>query len=211
MGKSKAEVAAQRVMERIPGVTVVPHFCMIQVCPQGTLVFQSTLSWFHSNVHYPGPCHGGLCTIQARVTGGTFSAVIGDLAERCPRSQTRQRPVASNLGTEHNTRICRARMHAICYILCIAVPAGKAPRFCERFHNLVQLPALARAFPAFMLCCRRRAYTCMSICQYLSLLCCSRTPGLPCLGPCLQCWLDTLPTEKVMQPGPPLYGAGQAP
>lgn len=30
MGQSKAEVAAQRIMQRIPGVTVTPHHCMIQ-------------------------------------------------------------------------------------------------------------------------------------------------------------------------------------
>lgn len=31
MGKSKAEVAAAAIMARIPGVTVTPHHCMIQV------------------------------------------------------------------------------------------------------------------------------------------------------------------------------------
>jgi ubiquitin-activating enzyme E1 C len=31
VGQSKAEVAAKRIMERIPGVTVTPHHCMIQV------------------------------------------------------------------------------------------------------------------------------------------------------------------------------------
>ena len=31
VGKSKAEVAAARIMARISGVTVTPHFCMIQV------------------------------------------------------------------------------------------------------------------------------------------------------------------------------------
>lgn len=30
MGKSKAEVAARRVMERVSGVNIVPHFCRIE-------------------------------------------------------------------------------------------------------------------------------------------------------------------------------------
>lgn len=30
VGKPKAEVAAQRVMQRVKGVTVVPHFCRIE-------------------------------------------------------------------------------------------------------------------------------------------------------------------------------------
>ena len=30
MGKSKAEVAAQRIEERVAGVSVVPHFCRIE-------------------------------------------------------------------------------------------------------------------------------------------------------------------------------------
>lgn len=35
MGKSKAEVAAARIMERIPGTTVTHHHCMIQDKPLG--------------------------------------------------------------------------------------------------------------------------------------------------------------------------------
>ena len=30
VGKPKAEVAAERVMQRVKGVTVVPHFCRIE-------------------------------------------------------------------------------------------------------------------------------------------------------------------------------------
>ena len=30
VGKSKAEVAAKRVMERVNGVNIVPHFCRIE-------------------------------------------------------------------------------------------------------------------------------------------------------------------------------------
>lgn len=30
VGKSKAEVAAERIMSRIEGVTVTPHFCRIE-------------------------------------------------------------------------------------------------------------------------------------------------------------------------------------
>jgi NEDD8-activating enzyme E1 len=30
VGKSKAEVAAKRVMERVSGVNIVPHFCRIE-------------------------------------------------------------------------------------------------------------------------------------------------------------------------------------
>ena len=30
MGKAKAEVAAERIMERVTGVTVTPHFCRIE-------------------------------------------------------------------------------------------------------------------------------------------------------------------------------------
>ena len=30
VGKSKAEVAAKRVMERVGGVNIVPHFCRIE-------------------------------------------------------------------------------------------------------------------------------------------------------------------------------------
>lgn len=30
VGKSKAEVAAKRVMERVSGVSIVPHFCRIE-------------------------------------------------------------------------------------------------------------------------------------------------------------------------------------
>ena len=33
MGKPKAEVAAERVMERVAGVTVTPHFCRIEDKP----------------------------------------------------------------------------------------------------------------------------------------------------------------------------------
>ena len=33
MGKPKAEVAAARIMERVAGVTVVPHFCRIEEKP----------------------------------------------------------------------------------------------------------------------------------------------------------------------------------
>jgi len=33
IGKSKAHVAAARIMERISGVTVTPHYCMIQEKP----------------------------------------------------------------------------------------------------------------------------------------------------------------------------------
>jgi ubiquitin-activating enzyme E1 C len=33
VGKYKADVAAARIMERIPGVTVTPHCCMIQEKP----------------------------------------------------------------------------------------------------------------------------------------------------------------------------------
>lgn len=30
MGKPKAEVAAKRVMERVSGVNIIPHFCRIE-------------------------------------------------------------------------------------------------------------------------------------------------------------------------------------
>lgn len=33
MGKSKAEVAAQRISERVQGVKVTPHFCRIEEKP----------------------------------------------------------------------------------------------------------------------------------------------------------------------------------
>ena len=33
VGRSKAEVAAQRITERIAGVTVTPHFCRIEEKP----------------------------------------------------------------------------------------------------------------------------------------------------------------------------------
>ena len=33
VGRSKAEVAAQRITERIQGVTVTPHFCRIEDKP----------------------------------------------------------------------------------------------------------------------------------------------------------------------------------
>ncbi len=33
MGKSKAEVAAERIMQRVEGVTVTPHFCRIEEKP----------------------------------------------------------------------------------------------------------------------------------------------------------------------------------
>ena len=33
MGKPKAEVAAQRIEERVAGVTVTPHFCRIEEKP----------------------------------------------------------------------------------------------------------------------------------------------------------------------------------
>ena len=33
MGKAKAEVAAARIMERVAGVRVTPHFCRIEEKP----------------------------------------------------------------------------------------------------------------------------------------------------------------------------------
>lgn len=33
MGKPKAEVAAKRVMERVSGVNIIPHFCRIEDKP----------------------------------------------------------------------------------------------------------------------------------------------------------------------------------
>jgi ubiquitin-activating enzyme E1 C len=33
VGKSKAEVAAERVMQRVAGLTVTPHFCRIEDKP----------------------------------------------------------------------------------------------------------------------------------------------------------------------------------
>lgn len=33
MGKAKAEVAAARVMQRVQGVTVTPHYCRIEEKP----------------------------------------------------------------------------------------------------------------------------------------------------------------------------------
>lgn len=33
VGKSKAEVAAERIMQRVKGVTVTPHFCRIEEKP----------------------------------------------------------------------------------------------------------------------------------------------------------------------------------